>query len=104
MLQLWREHGGNAWLRRFCHQLRGCPGAPDSNPEGARRQSWNWYLAASVAAQCDLSGVFVNDWRLPLSDGARQALAAVNWKQPDLTAAMVDRHVRSASPDVFQRP
>lgn len=104
MLRLWREHGGNAWLRRFCHELRGCPGAPDSNREGARQQSWNWYLAASVAARRDLSGVFVDDWRLPLLAGARQALAAVNWKQPDLTAAMVDRQVRAAAPDVFPRP
>lgn len=52
---------------------------------GGRGSSAKLYLAASLAAQRDLSGVFVDDWRLPLSAGARKALAAVDWKQPDLT-------------------
>lgn len=104
MLRLWRENGGNPWLRRFCRQLMECPDAPEGTREGARQQCWSWYLAASLAAQRDLSGVFVDDWRLPLSAGARKALAAVDWKQPGLTPSRVDRQVRLASPEVFKAP
>ncbi|HRZ58694.1 MAG TPA: calcium-binding protein [Candidatus Paceibacterota bacterium] len=104
MLRLWREQGANPWLRRFCRFLRECPEAPESTRAGAWQQCWNWYLAASLAAQRDLSTVFVEDWRLPLSEGTRKALAGVDWKQPELTPAMVDRSVKAVSAKIFADP
>lgn len=101
MLRLWREHGGNTWLRRFCRFLRECPEASEHTRDGARQQCWNWFLAASVAAQRDLSTVFVDDWRLPLSDETRKALAAVDWKQPNLTPTQVDQRVRMTGAKIF---
>jgi len=101
MLRLWRENAGNDWLRRFFRVLSECPGAPENTRDGARQQCWNWYLAASLAARRDLSAAFVDDWRMPLSAETRKALAAVDWKQPDLTVATVNRQVKAASTNLF---
>jgi hypothetical protein len=90
-------------LRRFFIALRECQGASDNTRDGALRQCWNWYLAASIAAQRDLSVVFVDDWRMPLSGETRHALAALNWKQGDLTPEMVARQVPAASTNLFRK-
>lgn len=102
MLRLWREQGGNVWLRRFFQVLAECPEAPATTRDGALQQSWNWYLAASLAARRDLASAFVDDWRMPLSTAARQALAAVDWRQPDLTPAQITRQVKAASSNLFR--
>ncbi len=104
MLRLWRENGGIPWLRRFFRLLAECPEASEKTPDGARQQCWNWFLSASVAAQRDLSTVFVDEWRLPLSEATRTALSTVDWKQPDLTPARVDQRVKLVSPKVFTAP
>jgi hypothetical protein len=96
MLRLWRENGGNPWLRRFFRILRECPGAPETTREGALQQCWNWYLAASLAARRDLSPAFADDWRMPLTAEARRALVAVDWNQPDLAPDGITRKVRAA--------
>ena len=103
MLRLWRENGGNPWLRRFFRRLSECPSAPENTRAGALQQCWNWYLAASLAAERDLSPVFADDWRLPLSKESRQALAAVDWKRPDLTPLFVTRQVEAASTNLFRK-
>jgi hypothetical protein len=87
MLRLHRENGGNEWLRRFFHALAQCPKASPKERAGALQQSWNWYLAASLAARKDLSPVFVDQWRLPLSPVTRHALSKVDWKEANLTPA-----------------
>ena len=97
MLRLWRENGGNAWLRRFFDELQECPEAPENTREGAQQQCWYWYLSASVGAQRDLSSVFVDDWRMPVDAETRKALAAMDWKKPGLTPPMVDREVKTAA-------
>jgi hypothetical protein len=102
MLRLWRENGGNPWLHRFFVALRECEAAPENTRDGPLRQCWNWYVSASVAAHHDLSAVFVDDWRLPLSAEARHALAAVDWKQDGLTPALVNRQVTAASVNLFR--
>jgi hypothetical protein len=104
MLRLWRENGGNPWLRRFFRTLRACPDAPENTREGALQQCWNWYLAASLAARRDLAPAFVDDWRLPLSSDARQALSAIDWAQPGLTADQVSQKVRPSGRGVFRSP
>ena len=79
MLRLRRENGGDEWVGRFCRAIAECPGASGKTREGALAQSWNWLVAASVAARKDLSPVFVVEWRLPLSSETRAALAQVDW-------------------------
>jgi hypothetical protein len=103
MLRLWRENGGNAWLRRFFAVLWECQGAPDNTREGALRQCWNWYLSASIAAQRDLSGVFVDEWRMPLSSKTRHAVTALNWKQGGLTPELVTQQVTAATATLFRK-
>ena len=89
MLRLRREHGGDAWVKRFFHELAACPTFPPNTAEGALNQSWHWLLCASVAAGKDLSPVFAGDWKLPLAPEARAALAKVAWTKKDLTAKEV---------------
>jgi hypothetical protein len=38
---------------------------------------------------------------MPLAPVARQALAGVDWKQPDLTPATITQHVMSAATNLF---
>jgi len=85
MLRLRRENGGDAWVKRFFHELATCPVSSPANKEGALAQGWNWMLAASVAAQKDLSPLFCGEWKLPLTEGTRTALGKVNWKRDGLT-------------------
>jgi hypothetical protein len=89
MLRLRREHGGNDWVRRCFRALAQCPPARANTRAGARAQSWSWLVAASVAARKDLSPVFVEDWRLPLSAETRKELAAVDWSAPELSAPAI---------------
>jgi hypothetical protein len=103
MLRLWRENGGNRWLGRFFAALRDCPEAAENTAEGALQQCWYWCLSASVAARRDLSDVFADEWRLPLSAETRRALATVDWQLADLTPALVNRHVTAHSPSLFQK-
>jgi hypothetical protein len=50
-----------------------------------------------------LSAAFVDDWRMPLSAEARQAVAAVDWQRPDLTPAQISEQVKAASTDLFRK-
>lgn len=94
MLRLWREQGGNDWVRRCFRALAQGPSAPENTREGALAQSWNWLVAASVAARKDLSPVFVEDWRLPLSAETRKELAAVDWSAKELSARAILARIR----------
>lgn len=101
MLRLWRENGGNEWLQRFYRTLRKCPGVSGNTREGALQQCWNWYVAASIGARRDLSLIFVDDWRLPLSPEARKTLRSLNWLDEELTPEKVTQAVKAASPKLF---
>lgn len=92
MLRLRREQGGDAWVRRCYRALAECPSAASATLPGARVQSWSWLVAASVAARKDLSGVFVDDWRMPLSQETRKELAAVDWQAANLSVrSLIER-------------
>lgn len=93
MLRLHREHGGDAWLRRFFRELAACPEFKPATREGALNQGWYWLLCASVAAQKDLAPVFAGEWKLPVTDETRAALAKVDWKKDDLTVKEVAEKV-----------
>lgn len=84
MLRLRRELGGDDWVRGFFRALASCPPSPPDTREGALRQGWHWFLAASVAARRDLSGIFVEQWRLPLAPATRAALARLPWSTANL--------------------
>jgi hypothetical protein len=94
MLRLWREQGGNGWARRFFHALAECPEAPGNDRAAALAQSWNWLVAASVAAGRDLTPIFVDDWHLPLSGTTRKEFSSVPWAQKGVSAATVIRRIQ----------
>lgn len=98
MLKLRRDHGGDAWVKRFFAQLAACPEIQADTPQGALRQSLNWLVAASCAARRDLSDVFVDRWRMPLSRPTREALSRVPWDGPDADAAAVLDQLTAATP------
>ncbi len=85
MLRLRRENGGDVWVKRFFHELALCPKFKSDTKDGALNQGWYWLLCASVAAQKDLSPVFVGQWRLPVSEESRAALSRIDWKMDGLT-------------------
>jgi hypothetical protein len=89
MLKLRRDYGGEKWLKRFFAQLATCPEIEPKDEQAALRQSLNWLVCASCAAQKDLSCVFADRWRMPLSPRVREALAATNWTEPDLAAPQI---------------
>lgn len=96
MLRLHRELGGNEWLRRFYRALAECaPGKPDTL-DGARQQSWNWLVAASVAARRDLGPIFVDDWRLPLTPETRARFSALDWAGGRVSVSTVGEQVKPA--------
>ena len=81
MLRLRRENGGDAWVKRFFHELAACPESKPDTKEGALNQGWYWLLCASVAAQKDLSPLFTGEWKLPLAEETRAALAGSTGKK-----------------------
>ncbi len=89
MLKLRRDCGGERWLKRFFAQLAACPQVEPKTEEAALRQSLNWLVCASCAAGKDLSSVFADRWRMPLTPQTRQALAAIHWTNPNLAAAQI---------------
>ncbi len=99
MLRLHRELGGNDWLKNFFSLLAECPSSPHATTDGALSQSWYWYLCASLAAQRDLSPIFCDDWKLPLSSETRQQLKRFDWTKPgirisDITKSISPRWIR----------
>ena len=93
MLRLRRENGGDGWVKRFFHELAACPKSNPGTQEGALNQGWSWLLCSSVAAQKDLSPVFAGDWKLPIAEDTRAALARIDWKKKGLTLKEVTETV-----------
>lgn len=86
MLKLRRDCGGDDFLKRFYRELLTCPETRPVDAKSALRQALYWQVAASRAAERDLSPVFVDRWRLPLSQRTRDALAAIDWKKDGQSA------------------
>ena len=89
MLKLRADYGGDAWAARFFRQLATVPEVAPVDAGAGLRQGLGWLVAASAAAGRDLSGLFVDRWRLPLSAETRRALAAIDWTAPGLAAGTV---------------
>jgi hypothetical protein len=59
----------------------------------------NWLVCASAAAGQDLSPVFADRWRMPLSAKQRAILSEVRWNDneinvPEIIQRLVLRHVK----------
>ena len=80
LLKLRREFGGNEWVASFFENLRTVKPEKISDSDGALRQCVSLLVCASVAAKEDLSPLFCDQYRLPLSSEAREILAGVDWK------------------------
>jgi len=85
MLHL-RKELGDEWVGRFFRQLVKCPEAKNITKEGARAQCLAWFVSASCAAKKDLSPIFVDQWRLEVTEKTRKVLKEVDWKSDDLDA------------------
>ncbi len=100
MMRLHRENGGDAWVKRFFHELAACPQFKPDTRDGALNQGWYWMLCASVAAQKDLSPVFAGEWKLPVAEETRAALGKIDWKKNGLTV----KEVADAVAPVWKKP
>ncbi|MBK1835092.1 hypothetical protein [Roseibacillus ishigakijimensis] len=89
MMRLRRDYGGNDWVARFFRQLETVPGERARSEAAARRQCVSWLVCASLAAGEDLSPLFCDRYRLPLSEQGRAVLAGVQWDKDGLTAGEV---------------
>lgn len=98
MLKLRREYGGEPWLKRFYAQLAACPEVKPENECAALRQSLCWLVCASCAARKDLSAVFGDRWRMPLTPRTRHALSVIDWSDSNLGAPRILEDVHDDSP------
>jgi len=89
MLKLRREYGGDAWVKRFFKALAACPEASPATVKGASSQCLNWLVAASIAAQQDLSPIFCDRWRFEVSPSSRASLKSMDWKDPKLDPKLI---------------
>lgn len=86
MLKLRKDYGGDDFLQAFFKQLLTCPATRPTDADSALRQSVNWLVAASLAAGQDLTPVFIDRWRMPITDETRKTLAGIDWAQEDRSA------------------
>lgn len=96
MLRLRRDYGGDAWVGRFFRQLARCPAVKPTDEATALRQAMNWFAAASCAAGQDLSPVFVDAWRMPLTEAQRELLAGISWDSESLNAGEIVERLTAA--------
>lgn len=89
MLYLQKNHGGQQFTKQFFKQLHTCPEVSPTDPQSALLQSMNWLVAASCAAGKDLTPIFVDRWRMPLSDATRRSLGRIDWKKKNIEAGRV---------------
>ena len=79
MMKLQRDYGGDQWVKKFFHTLHQCKPVRARDTESASTQVFNWLVCASVAAAQDLSPVFADRWRMPLTDNQRQFMKQTDW-------------------------
>ncbi|MDM4015176.1 family 20 glycosylhydrolase [Roseiconus lacunae] len=78
MLKLRRDFG-DQWVTKFFHLMRKCDPAKATNIATSKTQVFNWLVCASAAAEKDLTFVFADRWRLPMSQRQRQLMKQVDW-------------------------
>lgn len=83
MLKLRNDYGGKEFVRRFYHLLSECKPYKATNLESAKPQCFNWLVCASAAAKKDLSNIFADRWRMPLTASQRKILSDTKWDTED---------------------
>ena len=89
MLKLYRDHGGKDWTKRFYYHLLNAKPYRAKDIESAKGQVFNWLVCASAAAEQDLSSVFADRWRLPMTVAQRELMKTTNWKAANLSISKV---------------
>lgn len=89
MLKLRKDHGGDAWVKKYLHALRECKSFKATDAKTAMPQLYNWLVCASKAAGKDLSPTFAHRWRMQLTEKQRGIMKATEWK--DATLAVADK-------------
>jgi hypothetical protein len=96
MLKLWKLLG-DEWLAEFYNQLMTCPDGSIATQEGARSNALSWFVAASRAAEQDLSPIFVTQWRMILTTEEQAVLASVDWDDPGVDAGDIIQAMQFAA-------
>ncbi|TWT84415.1 hypothetical protein CA13_58930 [Planctomycetes bacterium CA13] len=88
MLKL-RKDLGDPWVRRFYHLLRKCKPYPAKDAATAMPQCFNWLVCASAAANKDLTSIFADRWRMPMTAAQRNVMQDTDWTDETLTPASI---------------
>ncbi|MEO1616739.1 MAG: calcium-binding protein [Planctomycetota bacterium] len=89
MLKLRKDHGGDEWVKRFLHRMHDCKAYRATDEASAMGQCFNWLVCASSAAGEDLTRVFADRWRMPISPEQREIMKQVDWGSSELAVAKV---------------
>lgn len=89
MLKLRQDHGGDAWVKKFFHALRECKAFRAKDAKSATPQLMNWLVCASAAAEKDLSPLFADRWRMPLTKVQREIMSRTDWTDSNLSVAKI---------------
>ncbi len=89
ILYFYRNHGGRDWVRRFYQGLLTCPPSPLNLRGGAEGQWLNYIVSASFSSKADMTPVFRDRWRVPVSPALVKLLSKVRWNTPGLTPGAV---------------
>ena len=92
MHKLRKHFGGERWVRKFLYSLHQCKEFPATDEASAMSQCLNWFVCASKAAGKDLTPVFRDRWRMPLSEKQLTIIREIDWSDGTLpVASVVDR-------------
>jgi hypothetical protein len=95
MLKLRKDHGGDDWLKRFYLHLHKCPQVQATTEATVLKQAMNWLVCASAAAGEDLSPVFADRWRMPLSAKQRAILREVRWNDNEINVPEIIQQLQA---------
>ncbi|QEG23411.1 sulfatase-like hydrolase/transferase [Mariniblastus fucicola] len=87
MLKLRRDFGGDEWVKTFYHTLRKCRRSKATDIKSAKTQAFNWLVCASVAAKKDLTFIFADRWRMPMTANQRSIMKEQDWSAADPAVA-----------------
>lgn len=87
MLKLRKSYGGDAWVKKFYHAMRQCEPYRATDRESALPQCYNWLVCASLAAEKDLTSIFSDRWRLPMSKKQKEIMSKTDWTDSKLSVS-----------------
>jgi len=87
MLKLRRDYGGDEWVKKFYQTLLQCRPRQATDIASAKTQAFNWLVSASAAANEDLTPVFADRWRMPISENQRRNMKQTDWAEENLNVS-----------------